>query len=147
MASRHGGPGRRPPIRPPPHVLASFGEAIAQLGHSLQRAIDTFTSREPPDTPSAQEVAAATRLQAVARGAATRHAYRELLASSDKSMNEALPLMIEHPTLMQYQFPVYVLPIHRLLKLEAMRTHEALLEEGQLVQWQPGMGPMIFVSQ
>lgn len=42
-------------------------------------------------------------------------------------------------------FPMWVLPVKKLLELEEIITHEALQAQGSLVRWEPGM-QTLFVS-
>ena len=45
------------------------------------------------------------------------------------------------------QFPMYVLPLEDASQLEKLPTHEELMAQGKLVEWQEGMGAVAFVSQ
>ena len=45
-------------------------------------------------------------------------------------------------------FPMYVLPVQTLLSpsFQRIRSHEELRDSGTLVEWRPGMAPVLFVS-
>eukprot|EP00966_Prymnesium_polylepis_P164387 3800357-Prymnesium_polylepis.1 len=43
--------------------------------------------------------------------------------------------------------PTYAVALDTALKLPRMRSHEEMLKEGLLVEWQPDMGPLLFLSQ
>ena len=43
--------------------------------------------------------------------------------------------------------PTYAVALDTALKLPRMRSHEELLKEGLLVEWQPDMGSLLFISQ
>ena len=50
----------------------------------------------------------------------------------------------EHGPDLRREFPMYVVPISKLLKMKELKTHEEV--KSQLVEWKPGMGAVFFVS-
>mmetsp|Transcript_70354 Transcript_70354/g.205759 ORF Transcript_70354/g.205759 Transcript_70354/m.205759 type:complete len:363 (-) Transcript_70354:69-1157(-) len=44
------------------------------------------------------------------------------------------------------RFPLYAVPIHSIFAMDRMKSHEELMREGSLVQWNEGMGPLIFIT-
>ena len=43
--------------------------------------------------------------------------------------------------------PMFVLSVKDLVELDGLRTHEELQATGKLVEWEDGMGDVMFVSQ
>ena len=139
------GKAHRPiPLPTPPTPYFSFGDAIdtfsKRLLNSWSPRSDVGRWQKPLTTDEA-----AVKLQSAARGHATRRAYHDAVKAGGSSL-EALPLMLEHPKLLQYRFPMWVMPIRTLLRLESMRSHEVLLAEGLIERWQPRMCT-VFASQ
>ena len=138
-----------------PRSLATFGTAFEKLpsfSDALQaaellsrRLLETFTNRSE-DALTRRKDAAAARVQAVARGRAARRALSDAVASSSAHALDALPLVLEHPSLMRYKLPTLVVPVRALLALDRLQSHVDLAAKGLLVEWQPGMGAVWFVS-
>ena len=43
-------------------------------------------------------------------------------------------------------FPIWVIPVSKMLTFDKLQTHEELQAQGALVQWTKGMGDILFVS-
>ena len=124
-------------------MFVSIGEVIENFSKRVLNSLSSRSDggRQKPLTTDE----AATKLQSAARGHSTRRAYHEAVRAGGSSL-EALPLMLEHPKLLQYRFPMWVMPIRTLLSLDRMQAHEVLLAEGAIERWQPGMCT-VFASQ
>ena len=48
--------------------------------------------------------------------------------------------------LQEAQYPMFVMPMERLLTMETVEPHQALRSRGMLVEYSPELGPAIFVS-
>ena len=63
-------------------------------------------------------------------------------SASTASDENATVVTVEQPLL----YPMYLLPVRTLLDLSVLPSHEELLTQGKLVQWQPTMRSVFYVS-
>ena len=54
---------------------------------------------------------------------------------------------VEQSPVVNQMSPMFVLPVKDVIGLDGLRTHEELQAMGKLVEWEDGMGDVMFVSQ
>lgn len=54
---------------------------------------------------------------------------------------------VKPPTGVEKQFPMFVTSFSKLLQKDCFELHELLMERGELTEWNPGLGPVAFLSQ
>ena len=60
---------------------------------------------------------------------------------------ESFALSVGQSTVVNPRAPMFVLSVKDLVELDGLRTHEELQATGKLVEWEDGMGDVMFVSQ
>ena len=60
---------------------------------------------------------------------------------------QSFVLSVEQSTVVNPRAPMFVLSVKDLVELDGLRTHEELQAMGKLVEWEDGMGDVMFVSQ
>ena len=60
------------------------------------------------------------------------------------SEQAALWTSLSKGTAIERQYPMFVLPVQKVLGLDKLKTHEEM--SSSLVEWKPGMGKVVFCS-
>lgn len=60
---------------------------------------------------------------------------------------QSYALSVEQSPVVNQRAPMFVLPVKDVIGLDGLRTHEELQAMGKLVEWEAGMGDVMFVSQ
>ena len=69
------------------------------------------------------------------------------LTTLGEMRRQSYALSVEQSPVVNQRAPMFVLPVKDVIGLDGLRTHEELQAMGKLVEWEAGMGDVMFVSQ
>ena len=69
------------------------------------------------------------------------------LAALGEMRRQSYAQSVEQSPVVNQMSPMFVLPVKDVIGLDGLRTHEELQAMGKLVEWEDGMGDVMFVSQ